>query len=415
MATPRSGAVPRALVIGGSVGGLSAAILLRRHGWDVEVYERAEQDLETRGAGIATQDVLYDALSSAGVEVRDEMGVPSHGRVMFGRDGEVLGANDTAQIMTSWGFIYRFLREQVPDRCYHRGHVLESVEQTGDGVRARFANGREATGDWLVAADGPRSTVRACLAPEVTLNYCGYYLWRGLIDEARVPADVLDQAAQRMMFGMAPGGHWLGYLVAGPGDTLEPGQRWYNWGWYRSGDEAVLADLMTDAEGRHYPQGIPHDRIRAGHVAAMRAEARAYLSPQSQAVVEATPQPFLQGIYDAGSTQLVFGRCALIGDAAFTARPHVGMGVGKAIDDAASLAAALAAPEQATAVATWERERLAFGQAVLDWSRDLGSYIGPPPADDEARAKAAHYRQPEVLLAVSAASSPSQYLDARAR
>lgn len=402
---------PRAIIIGGSIAGLSAAIMLTRIGWRVDVYERAREDLVNRGAGIATQDVLYDALRIAGVELRDEMGVHCEGRIMFDRDGRVVATHLMPQTMTSWGLIYRFLREQIPDAAYHCGHVLRDIEHRADGVRAHFDNGSTAEGDWLIGADGPRSAVRQLVAPEVVLGYCGYYLWRGLIDEQRIPAEVLAQMAHRIMFGMAPGGHWVGYLVAGPGDSLAPGTRWYNWGWYRTGDAEVLEDLLTDAQGNYYEHGIPHDQIRRELVLRMRAEARASLAPQIQAVVDATAQPFLQGIYDAGPGRLVFGRCVLIGDAAFTARPHVGIGVCKATADAATLASALGTTEQEQAIARWEQERLRFGNAVLRSGRDMGSYIGPLPRDAAGRAKAEHYQKPDVLLAVSAASNPLTYLD----
>lgn len=400
----------RAIIVGGSVGGLSAAIMLRRQGWAVDVYERASEDLVNRGAGIATQDVLYEALKTAGVELREEMGVHSKERIMFDQDGSVLGTHTMAQTMTSWGMIYRFLKEQVPAENYHSGHSLVEIEHRSDGVRARFENGDTTDADWLVAADGPRSTVRQLLAPDVTLEYCGYFLWRGLIDETLIPAEVLEQIEHRLMFAMAPGGHSIGYFVAGRGDSLEPGTRWYNWGWYRTADFEILKDHLTDADGTYYAQGIPHDRIRPELAAIMREEARAYLSPQHRSVIDATERPFLQGIYDGGCDRMIFDRSVIIGDAAFTARPHVGMGVCKAIYDAATLATALIAPDQQAACAHWEQERLRYGQAVLQWGRDMGSYIGPEPTDEAGRAKAAYYQQPEVLMSESAAINPSVFL-----
>ena len=107
-----------------------------------------------------------------------------------------------------------------------------------------------------------------------------------------------------MALGMAPGGHWLGYLVAGPGDALEAGRRWFNWGWYRTGDDAMLRELLTDGSGRCHEHGIPHDLIRREHVERMRDEARRYLAPQIQAVVNATEWPFIQAMSDFGSERL---------------------------------------------------------------------------------------------------------------
>ena len=129
-----------------------------------------------------------------------------------------------------------------------------------------------------------------------------------------------------------------------------------------------------------------------------------------RAVVAATPRPFLQGIYDFACEQLIHDRVAIIGDAAFTARPHVGMGVSKAAEDAATLADALAAGDQASALAEWQRQRVRYGRAVVDWGRDLGSYLGPQPDNAEHRARAAHFRSPEILLTATATTDPHAHL-----
>ncbi len=390
--------------------GLSAGAALHRLGFDVHIYERASDELANRGAGIATHDELYRALREAGVVLRDEMGVNSRGRLLLARDGGLLGTCDMPQIMTSWGLMYRFLRAQFPVERYHNGFTLTALSQESDKVIARFQSGGTVEADWLIGADGTRSTVRAIVAPEVGLNYCGYFGWRGLIDERLIPADVLAEITLRMALCLAPGGHWLGYLVAGPGDDMTPGNRWYNWGWYRTADAAKLRDHLTDGNGVYYEQGIPHPQIRSELIAAMREEARALLAPQAQAVIAATAQPFLQGMYDLACARLCFGRVFLVGDAAVTARPHIGLGVSKAVEDATSLAHALGAADAAHALSEWERNRLAYGHATLDFSRDLGSYIGPEPSTPEHRAKAAYHQRPEILLAATAPSDPRRWL-----
>ena len=392
----------RVVIVGGSMAGLFAAAALRNLGWQADVYERAGEALANRGAGIATHDELYAAVRAAGIDLRDAMGVYSKGRIMFAADGTLLGRHELPQVMTSWGLIYRFLRAQIADRNYHHGHTLCGIEHHGEGVTAVFDNGRRVTADWLLGADGTRSSVRAIVAPTAVAQYCGYFGWRGLLDEALLTPAVLAQFDQRMAFGMAPGGHWLGYLVAGPNDALAVGRRWYNWGWYRTADAAQLRDHLTDASGQYHEHGIPHDRIRAERVAAMRAESRAYLAPQIQAVIAATAQPFLQGIFDFCAPRLLYDRVALLGDAAATARPHCGMGVSKAAEDAASFAQAL--NEGEAALRAWQDQRLTYGRALVAWSRDLGSYIGPQSEDPVRRAQAEYHQRPAVLMAATAAS-----------
>lgn len=391
--------------------GLCAGVALHHLGLDVHVFERASEELASRGAGIATHDELYASLEGAGVHLRDEMGVRSAGRLLLAQDGSEVARLAMPQVMTSWGLMYRFLRAQMPDARYHNGYVLENLAQHASGVTARFVNGKTFDADWLIGADGTRSAVRQCVAPEVPVHYCGYFGWRGLIDEARLPADVLEQVAYRMTLCLAPGGHWLGYLVAGPADDLTPGRRWYNWGWYRTADAMRLRDHLTDAAGTWHEHGIPHPLIRRELVESMRAEAHALLAPQIRTIIDATAQPFIQGMFDLGCEKLVHGRVCLIGDAAITARPHIGLGVSKAAADATSLADALAADDTAGALAVWEQQRLAYGHAALRFSRDLGSYIGPAPVTDERRRKAEYHQRPDVLLAATAPSEPRRWLD----
>lgn len=387
--------------------GLFAALSLRARGYSVEVFERASEQLAHRGAGVTTHRALYEALSKAGIDVGDEMGVTCTGRVMFDASGAVAGELESPQLMTSWGLLYRFLRARFGDDGYRSGFELRDVVERGSALEARFTNGVTVECDYLLAADGARSTVRRLVAPEATLDYCGYFVWRGLLDEDLLAPDVRGAIGPRMALNMAPGGHWLAYLVAGPGDEVAPGKRSYNWGWYRTADESLYREHLTDDEGNFFPLGIPHHRVRAKFINIMREQARESLAPQVRSIIDATAHPFLQGIYEVGCSRLIHDRVIIIGDAAFTARPHVGLGVSKAAQDAASLADAFG--DEANMHA-WEHERIAYGNAALAWGRDLGSYCGPPPATDADRAKAAHHESPAVLLAETAASDPEPFL-----
>jgi 2-polyprenyl-6-methoxyphenol hydroxylase-like FAD-dependent oxidoreductase len=396
-------------IIGGSMAGLFTAIALKSRGFKVHIFERSTGALTNGGAGIATHDQLYDALRTAGIELREEMGVPSKGRLMLNQKGQITHTRDMAQIMTSWGLIYRFLRAQIDEDNYHSDHNLISIKSNSNSITATFSNGHSVEADWLIGADGSQSQVRKIAAPDVNPIYAGYLGWRGLIDERLISPKILEQIALQVTFGMAPGGHWLGYLVAGPNDELTSGDRWYNWGWYRTADSEELRDYLTDESGKYCEGGIPRHLIREELINKMRKESTDHLAPQIQKIIAATRAPFLQPMYDFFSERLIFDRAILVGDAAFTARPHVGMGVSKAADDGASLAHALGSSEN-SALHEWEKERLKYGAAVVNWGRDLGSYLGPQSEDPDAQAKAAHYLTPEVLLSVTAASDPSQYL-----
>jgi 2-polyprenyl-6-methoxyphenol hydroxylase-like FAD-dependent oxidoreductase len=119
-------------------------------------------------------------------------------------------------------------------------------------------------------------------------------------------------------------------------------------------------------------------------------DADALLAPYCAEVVRLSQEPFIQAIYDFESPRLLFGRVILIGDAAFLARPHAGMGATKAARDALSLARALAGADPATALMDWERRRLRYGQAVVERARWLAGHLSAPavaPAVWSARLK----------------------------
>ena len=108
----------------------------------------------------------------------------------------------------------------------------------------------------------------------------------------------------------------------------------------------------------------------------MRKAARDILAPQYAEILEKTASPFLQAIYDVRSEQIVFGRIALMGDAAFVGRPHVGMGVTKAGDEAIVIARHIAKlGATPAALDAYSKERLSLGQQVVARAQYLGRYM----------------------------------------
>ena len=390
----------RALIIGGSLGGLMSACLLRRDGWQVDICERVEDPLSGRGAGIVTHPQLLAALAQCGAKIDDSIGVAVSTRLTLDASGREIGRLTMPQIMTSWGRLFAMLRAEFPDDRYHRGLGLTQVENFADGVRAHFDNGAQMQGELLVAADGIRSTVRTQLMPSVAPQYAGYVAWRGLIEESALSAATHAQLFDKFAFCLPPGEQMLGYPVAGAANSTQRGHRRYNLVWYRpAAQESDLEDLLTDANGQRHEIAIPPPLIRPGVVVRMRADADALLAPQFAEIVHLIPQPFFQPIYDVESPQLAFGRVALVGDAAFVARPHVGMGVTKAGDDALALVDALRSTDDVSqALRRYESERLRVGTAVIARARHLGAYMQAQIKTAEERAMAERYRTPEAVM-----------------
>ena len=365
------------LVVGGSLGGLFVANILLRQGHDVTLLEKATGSLDGRGAGIVTHDALAQALRAAGVSVDHTLGVPVTQRVTLGSDGQSLGEMELPQILTSWSRLYHMLKEAFPVERYLQGKTVKTVMQDANAVEVHCEDGSQYKAELLIASDGIRSGVRAQVAPDIQPEYAGYIAWRGVCDEACLSQYTLETLFNRFGFCLPNGEQMLGYPVAGSGNDIRPGKRRYNFVWYRpASEQEELVSLLTDDDGHYYPTGIPPLKVSWKHIAHMRKVARDILAPQYAEILEKTASPFLQAIYDVRSEQIVFGRIALMGDAAFVGRPHVGMGVTKAGDEAIVIAKQIetlgVTPE---ALQAYSAERLKLGQQVVARAQYLGRYM----------------------------------------
>jgi 2-polyprenyl-6-methoxyphenol hydroxylase-like FAD-dependent oxidoreductase len=365
------------LVVGGSLGGLMAANVLLRAGHRVTVLERSTRSLQGRGAGIVTHESLRTALRAAGVTVDAQLGIQVEQRVVLDAQGGTSCQWAYPQLLTSWGRLYALLLAALPAPNYRLAASVSGVSQTADQVSALLHTGEILRADLLIACDGIRSTVRMQLAPDVQPQYAGYVAWRGVCEESALSQHTRKTLFNHFGFGLPDAEQLIGYPVAGTADSTQVGQRRWNFVWYRpAAAGAELAALMTDADGVHHPDGIAPQQVSWRTIAAMREAARQTLAPQFAEVLEKTAVPFLQPIFDLASPQLAFGRVALLGDAAFVARPHVGMGVTKAADDAMALVASLAAHgATAQALGQYAHLRGPAGAAVVARARVLGASL----------------------------------------
>lgn len=395
--------IGKAAIVGGSMSGLLAALILSRNGWSVDVYESSHRELSGRGAGIITHHGLNVALAAAGIDNLDDLGVPAKGRRVYNLDGSVNCSTDFPQVNTSWDRLFDLLKSELPDGCYHLGKRFVGVESDGAGALVTFDDSEQVSADLVVGADGFRSAVRGSFLPDVGPVYAGYVAWRGLVQEEDMSPAAQGELFDHFTFCLPPGEQMLGYPVAGLNNDLRPGHRQLNFVWYRPADDDALKEMLTDETGLRHDISIPPPLIADAPIEEMREASNTVLAPLFKEAVALTKKPFFQPIYDLTVPHMASGRVALIGDAAFVARPHCGAGVTKAAEDALALACALKRSDNIDGgLAAFQEERLAMGHRIVEHARQLGSYMQAQIKTPEEQAAAERHRSPEAVMVETA-------------
>jgi 2,6-dihydroxypyridine 3-monooxygenase len=365
----------RVVVAGGSLGGLTAGLVLGDLGLDVTIHERSPAELEQRGAGIGFLPDSYRYLvERAGVDL-DAISVTTSRIRYLDRAGDVIHDQHHGYRFSSWNTVYRQLLARVDRSRYFLGCEVTGFDSVGEHVRVAFAGGASVDADLLVCADGVGSAARRRLLPEVQPSYAGYVAWRGMTPEAGLDDHARAILGDAITYFVSANSHILVYPIPALDGSVRPGERLINFVWYRNylagGD---LRDVLTDAGGTTHDVSVPPGAIREVHVAELRAAATARLPEVIAAVVGAVERPFLQVIYDVEVPRMAFGRVCLIGDAAWVARPHAAAGTAKAAADGWALARAIETHDDVpSALAAWEIEQLALGRQLLDRTRRIGA------------------------------------------
>lgn len=347
--------MPRALVIGGGIGGLAAAVALRQVGYDAAVFERAPE-LREIGAGLTLWTNAVKALVKLGVWPAVEPdSTPLRQSELRSWRGRLLSAADlgpmTARLGAPTVGVHRAdLQARLADAAgrdrFRLGATCVGYEADPAGVTARFADGRTERGDLLIGADGLRSAVRAQLLGDEPPRYAGYTAWRGvgLVDRPEVPVGVTILAVGR--------GSQVGILPIGKGRTY----------WFATANVP---------EGGSDPAG--------GHKAALLARFGDWYPPVPAAIA-ATPEDAIirNDIIDRPPVATWGdGRVTLLGDAAHPTTPNLGQGACMALEDAVVLARCLkGAADIPAGLRAYEAARRPRTALVTTQSWQLGKLLG---------------------------------------
>ncbi len=388
---------PKAVIIGGSMGGLFAGNLLLRAGWDVTLLEKAASPLTSRGTGIVTHPGLREVMRLAGAQFENRLGIEISRRLAFDAQGQILSEVQLPQNFTSWSRLLHILLEAFPKERYHLSSGAVRIED-GDAhhaAKVHLHDGRVLQADLVVAADGNRSEARRQIFQAPPMRYAGYVAWRGLVHREALSVQARDWVGENFAFSQTPGEQIVGYPVLGADhqNTVH-----VNFVWYRRTCAEALRNILTDAQGRHHPDGIPPHLLRPEVLQQARQAAHAHLHPVWAEIVDKTPDLIVQTILDGVTESMGTQRVALLGDAAFVARPHVGQGVTKAAGDALALVQALQASghQVPQALAEYSRLRVPVGYKAVTMAQQLGAVINLPDPDMAQWAR--HFADPYNLI-----------------
>ena len=365
-------------IVGGSIAGCTVAIELSRIGCDVNLFERTGDELKDRGAGIGVPAAVFDTLVRRDLVDSDTPYFAGRGFTRLWRTprearyGYLAWDQPADLALLNWGVLYRNLRKRVPDRIYHAEHRVVGVRALAhDAAGVELADGTVRAFDLVVCADGYTSLGRRLLFPEVGIEYAGYVLWRGILNEADMDeATPLQSGVHSPGY---PGGHGIFYFVPGADGSVAPGTRMVNWGMYVAVPQISLDKFFTDKDGKRHEGSVPPGGMPLATESELKHKAEERLPTFYREIVERSRNTFAYAIYDCHVPAYSRGRICLAGDAGSFARPHTAAGALKSINDAIALGEAIT--DQGSlddALSIWDAARTETNNKLVTYGNQLG-------------------------------------------
>ena len=335
-------------IVGGSIAGCTSAILLRKEGHRVIIFERSKKTLVGRGGGIGTLPTLLDQLIKEGMVSENFPYFPITTMPFVGKSKKYEPYGRTAWAMPMnlsvfhWQTLWNDLRSKVPDESYLGGHEVIHAEQTSDNkVKITTSNGKNEKFDIVLFADGYNSLGRRLLFPDINLRYRGYVLWRGLLAESEMGEEgPLNDTLPRLSYAGSPG-HMVIYYIPSHNGSIRKGDRIFNWAAYIPVLTEELENLMTDPSGKIWNGTLPPGKMRKEK----ESELKNFLSQQIPSyyaeVVNKTQNSYVQVIYTLDLPSYYKDKMCLIGDAGMVIQPFTGSGVFKGYHNVVDLISVL--------------------------------------------------------------------------
>ena len=317
---------PRIAIVGGGLGGLAAALFLRRAGIDATVYEMSPE-LREAGAGIVVPPNMVRVLADAGLaddlprfavrlDAAWEFRRWADGRVLFVQPmgDECVQLYGAACYVAHRADLLALLQRALPASAVQLGQRCTASRQTADGVALDFtqADGsvHTLTADAAIGADGIHSVLSQAVVQPQPARFSGLCAFRCLVPAADAPAMAL-RPVQALWLG--PGRHFVHYPISS-GQLVNvvaivPAGDWRTESWTADG---AVADMKREFEG---------------------------WDPRVHQLIDAATDTKRWALYDRSPLPTwAAGRVALLGDAAHAMLPFFAQGAAQALEDALLLA-----------------------------------------------------------------------------
>lgn len=374
------------IVIGGSIAGCAAAIMLRRLGAKVTILERSSGRIG-QGSGISLPKIIVDQCIELDLFDPNIARLNLNGRSFIRKEEQ--GESDSTTFWTqalrviafNWSDVYQSLRKRIEPDSYFTHTKVCAIEPLTDSCRVRTNRDETYEADLVIAADGVDSTTRSHLFPGVCPEYVGYIAWRGLIDEPGiVEQSMFNEHTPYFVF---PNGHLLLYRVPGP-DFHRTGQTILSWTLYENRQGLPLQDLLIDNQGIQRSRSLPAGTLAEHHIQYLHDFSQRVLPSSIAKIIAQTPQPFILAVFDCQTPAYLSNHIVFVGDAASTLRPHPGAGLFKALANGINLAKLIESNSEKTlsdCVAIWKEQQPQFlAEEILKAQRMGAALVTDTPS-----------------------------------
>lgn len=367
----------RIAIVGGSIAGAMAGILLSRAGHDVVIYERSKQGLVGRGGGVTTSRTVLSQMKAADILDRDFPSAP-YSELQLSKvtdDTRRFGYSPLRLPLdmrcVHWSGMWENMRKRIPDDIYLNGKKVTAAENAGDQLALTFDDGTVQHADLVLFADGYNSFGRGVMFPDAKLTYRGYTVWRGVVPESNI--EQVSQLAIHPRFSLRnQQGSYISYMIPNRAGSDAIGDRQFNWACYFPLAEEELDDFMIDRDGKTRNGSIPAGYMRPEQDATLKDMIRANLPEYYADVVCSSTDNQIQQIYTCEVPAYAKGRMCLMGDAGVMVPPLTGAGVFKGFINARDLTEGLEkdAPMESI-LKDWSNQQIRVANSMLAMGHDM--------------------------------------------